>query len=301
MKNRYRDMLFVPGHRACPGCSVTVAVRAALEATGPNVIVVTPTGCLETFTSPYPFTPWGVPWVNPLFENGAAVASGIWAALCAKGQQDQTKVVVIGGDGGTHDIGLGGLSGLFERGDEVTYICYDNEAYMNTGVQSSGATPIGAATTTNPVGRLTSGKTRPAKNLASIAVAHGARYVATASVAFPADITSKVRRALGEPGAKFIHVHSPCPVGWGFAGSLTIEVARIGVQTGLVPIIEMVDGELVSVRRLAERRPVATYLRLQGRFKHLFEQENGNSVIEMIQELADGNARKYGLDLSPLG
>src|SRR5512135_1332947 len=173
MDEKYRKMLYVPGHRACPGCGSSLAVRLILEATGPDVIVVSPTGCLETFTSPYPYTPWGVPWLHVLFENAGAVASGVEAALKKRGLAGRTKVIIIGGDGGTFDIGLGSLSGMLERGHDVTYICYDNEAYMNTGVQRSSATPVGASTMTTPPGSHVGqgwGKQHPKKNLPAIAL-----------------------------------------------------------------------------------------------------------------------------------
>jgi pyruvate ferredoxin oxidoreductase beta subunit len=290
----YAQQLFVPGHRACPGCGVPIAVRAILRATGANVIVVSPTGCLETFTSPYPSTPWGVPWLHSLFENAAAVASGVEAALQVRGQTD-TSVVVIGGDGATADIGLGALSGMWERGHNITYICYDNEAYMNTGVQRSGATPYAAATTTHPAGKVDWGKARPKKNLAAIALAHDLPYVATASIAFPRDITRKVQRALSICGPKYIDIHTPCPIGWGFDAALTIEVARRAVSTGLVPLYEAGSAVESKARKLKGREPVTVYLELQGRFKHLFTRPEGPQVVAEIQAIADRNIERHGL------
>ena len=195
MKEQYQNHLLVPGHRACPGCTATIAVRAILQATGSNVILASPTGCLEVFTTPYPYSAWGVPWVHSLFENAPAVACGVEAALRVKGKKD-TAVVVIGGDGSSYDIGMGAFSGMLERGHNILYVCYDNEAYMNTGVQRSGATPYLAGTTTTPVGKLGFGKVRPKKDLIAIALAHDIPYAATASIAFPRDITRKVERAL---------------------------------------------------------------------------------------------------------
>ena len=177
-ENKKTESLFVSGHRACHGCGLALAVRHILEATGSNVIVVSPTGCLETFTSPYGYSPWRVPWIHHVFENAPAVASGVWAALKAQGRED-TRVVVIGGDGATFDIGFGALSGMLERGDDVLYICMDNGAYMNTGGQRSGATPACAATTTHPAGKLSVGKTEKKKDLPEIVAAHGIPYVAT--------------------------------------------------------------------------------------------------------------------------
>jgi pyruvate ferredoxin oxidoreductase beta subunit len=288
MLSKYNEMLFTPGHRACPGCGATIAVRAILEATGPDVIVVSPTGCLETFSAQYPYSPWGVPWLHVLFENAAAVASGVEAALKKRGLADKVKVIIIGGDGGTHDIGLGALSGMLERGHNVTYICYDNEAYMNTGVQRSSSTPVGAATATSPVGKQSWGKERPKKNLP-------APYVATASIAYPKDITRKVKQALSIQGPKYIEVHSPCPIGWGFDSSLTIELAKLAVQTGLVPIYEAFLGQPLKVRKLAKRIPVTEYLQHQKRFRHLVEGQDNQEHIALIQAIADENVAHYGL------
>jgi pyruvate ferredoxin oxidoreductase beta subunit len=269
-------------------------VRAVLRATGSNVIVVSPTGCLETFSSPYPFTPWGVPWVHSLFENAAAVASGVEAALKVRGQPD-VPVLVIGGDGGTYDIWIASLSGMLERRHNITYVCYDNEAYMNTGVQRSGATPYAAATTTNPSGKLDWGKMQPKKNLTAIALAHDIPYAATASIAFPRDITRKIERALGIPGPKYVDIHTPCPSGWGFDASLTIEVARLAVSTGLVPLYEAGSAVEFRARKLRAREPVTDYLKLQGRFKHLFSRPDGPRIIAEIQAIADRNIERHGL------
>jgi pyruvate ferredoxin oxidoreductase beta subunit len=295
MLKKYDEMLFTPGHRACPGCGATIAVRAILEATGPDVIVVSPTGCLETFTAQYPYSPWGVPWLHVLFENAAAVASGVEAALKKRGLADKIKVIIIGGDGGTHDIGLGALSGMLERGHNVTYICYDNEAYMNTGVQRSSATPVGASTATSPVGTQSWGKIRPKKNLPAIVMAHGAVYVATASIAYPKDITRKVKQALSIQGPKYIDIHSPCPIGWGFDSSQTIEIAKLAVQTGLVPIYEAFQDQPLKVRKLAKRIPVDEYLQKQKRFKHLVVGQGDQAHLALIQAIADENVAHYGL------
>jgi pyruvate ferredoxin oxidoreductase beta subunit len=236
-----------------------------------------------------------VPWIHPLFENAGAVASGVVAALKKRGLADRVKVVIIGGDGGTHDIGLGALSGMLERGHDVTYICYDNEAYMNTGVQRSSATPVGAATMTSPSGKLAWGKERPKKDLAAIALAHDIPYVATASIAYPKDLIRKVKQALAIPGPKVLEVHCPCPIGWGFDPARTIEVAKLAVQTGLVPLYEAGHGRPLKARRIAKRLPVAEYLRPQSRFRHLFEREGGDERIAAIQAVADDNLARYGL------
>jgi len=286
--------LFAPGHRACPGCSEATATRWILKATGTNVIIVSPTGCLETFTSPYMFSPWRVPWIHPLFENGAAVASGIEAALRYKRRED-IKVVVIGGDGATFDIGLGALSGMFERGHPILYICYDNEAYMNTGIQRCSSTPLLASTTTQPVGRLSWGKDRPKKNMPAIAIAHDIDYVATASVSYPKDLYNKVKKALSIKGPSYIQVHTPCCTGWGFPPEKTVEVGRLAVNTGLAPLFEMEAGEIISVGKIKEKVPVEDYLVLQGRFKHLLQSQEGRREVAKIQQIADRNIERLGL------
>jgi pyruvate ferredoxin oxidoreductase beta subunit len=282
--SQYDEMLFVPGHRACPGCGAAIAVRAILAATGSEVIVVSPTGCLETFTAQYPYSPWGVPWLHVLFENAAAVASGVEAALKKRGLADKIKVIIIGA-----------LSGMMERGHNVTYICYDNEAYMNTGVQRSSATPLGASTMTSPAGLKSWGKEQPKKNLPAIMLAHGIPYVATASIAFPKDLTRKVKQALSIQGPKYIDVHSPCPIGWGFEAAQTIAIARLAVQTGLVPLYEAYPDQPLKVRKLSRRVPVSEYLRPQKRFHHLFAGQGDPAHLAIIQAIADENVDRYGL------
>lgn len=294
MKEQYQKQLFVPGHRACPGCSFPIAIKAMLEATGSNVIIASPTGCLEVCTSPYPQSAWGVSWVHSLFENAAAVACGVEAALRVRNRED-VHVVVIGGDGGTHDIGMGGFSGMLERGHNILYVCYDNEAYMNTGVQRSGATPYLAETMTTRVGTTGFGEMRPKKNLPAIALAHGVPYVATASIAYPRDITRKVRRALEIRGPKLIDIHAPCPVGWGFDPSLSVEIARLGVLTGLVPLYEVEADTPYKARLIKDPQPVDRYLELQGRFKHLVADGGSRKWIDEIQAIADENIRRFGL------
>jgi pyruvate ferredoxin oxidoreductase beta subunit len=290
------DELFVSGHRACPGCGMTLAVRHILKATGPNVIVVTPTGCLETVSSPYGYSPWGVPWIHHLFENGPSVASGIVAALKAKGKPE-TRVIAIGGDGSTFDIGFGALSGMLERGDDVLYICTDNAAYGNTGGQRSGATPYRASTTTHPAGACSLGKSEKKKDLPAIVAAHGVPYVATASVAYLKDLKQKVKRAMEFLGPRYIQVDQPCCSVWGFPTHLTMEIGRLAVNSGLAPLFEMEDGRITRVRRISEskRIPVTEYLKPQRRFRHLFDNEEGQAEIERIQAVADANIEKYNL------
>ena len=286
--------LFVSGHRACQGCGMALAVRHVLKATGNDIIVVTPTGCLETFTSPGSYSPWMVPWIHHLFENGPSVASGIAAALKAQ-KRDSTRVLVIGGDGATFDIGFGALSGMLERGDDVLYICVDNGAYMNTGGQRSGATPTYAATTTDPPGSQSLGKFQKKKDLPAVAAAHGVPYVATASVAYLKDLQKKVKKAMSYRGARYIQIDTPCPSVWGVASDRTLEVARLGVESGLVPLIEMENGIITHVRKIKKLVPVNDYLKSQKRFSHLFGSNRAQDELSRIQEFANGNVRKYGL------
>ena len=283
--------LFKPGHTACAGCGQAIAARLVIEAAGPNTIIANSTGCLEVFTTAYPETAWAVPWIHSLFENSAAVASGIEAALKYQGKKDTTNVIAQGGDGGTADIGLQALSGMFERGHDILYVCYDNEAYMNTGVQRSGLTPFDTNTTTSPAGSTSMGNPRPKKPLPEIAAAHSIPYVATASAAYFQDLQRKVKKALSIKGPKYIQVHVPCPLGWRHETNLTLEVARLAVDTGLYPLVEYESGVLSGRRQIAPK-PVEEYLKVQARFKHLL---NSPDEIKKIQEIADNNIKKYGL------
>ncbi len=289
-----QEALFASGHRACHGCGMALVVRHILKATGKNVIVVTPTGCLETFTSPYGYSPWGVPWIHHLFENGPAVASGIAAALRAQ-KRDSIRVLVIGGDGSTFDIGFGSLSGMLERGDDVFYICTDNGAYMNTGGQRSGSTPMYAATTTHPAGRESMGKTEMMKDLPGIVVAHGVPYVATASVAYLKDLQKKVKRAMKFHGPRYLQIDTPCASVWGFPSERTLEIGRLGSDCGLVPIFEMEDGKITGRRKIKKKIPVTDYLKAQARYRHLFRDDRGQAEIARLQGMADRNIEKYGL------
>jgi len=273
---------------------MALAVRHILQATGKDVIVVTPTGCLETFTSPYGYSPWKVPWIHHLFENGPAVATGVAAALRAQ-KRTHVRVLVIGGDGSTFDIGFGSLSGMLERGDDVLYICTDNGAYMNTGGQRSGATPACSATTTHPAGKQSMGKTQPKKDLPMIVAAHGVAYVATASVAYLKDLKKKVKKAMGYCGPRYIQIDTPCPSGWGFSSELSLEIGRMGVKCGLVPLYEMQEGVITSVRKIKEKLPVADYLRAQKRYSHLFQNGRAQEVIDRLQAMADRQIEKFGL------
>jgi pyruvate ferredoxin oxidoreductase beta subunit len=287
------------GHRACQGCGEALGARyaidAAMDATGNRLVAANATGCLEVFSTPYPETSWQIPWIHSLFGNTAAVATGIAAALKVKGQND-VRVIAQGGDGGTTDIGFGCLSGMFERNDDVLYICYDNEAYMNTGVQRSSATPPAARTaTTMAVGQEPGNVFGQGKDLPAIAIAHGIPYVATATVAELRDLEAKVRRAMEFRGARYLHLFVPCPLGWGHAPDATLSVARLAKETGLFPVFEAEDGEVTSVSKIRRKVPVEEYLRPQRRFAHLFGKTPRTEVIARIQAIADRNIKRYGL------
>jgi pyruvate ferredoxin oxidoreductase beta subunit len=294
-----RSNTLTVGHRACQGCGEALGARyvldAAMRATEGKLIAVNATGCLEVFSTPYPESSWQLPWLHSLFGNAPAVAAGVAAALEASGRSD-IRVVAQGGDGGTLDIGFACLSGMFERGDDVLYVCYDNEAYMNTGVQRSSATPPAARTAnTKPVGDEPGNVFGQGKNAALIAMAHEIPYVATATVADLHDLEHKVERALELRGARYLHVFVPCPLGWGTASNEAIRIARLAKETGLFPVLEAEHGEVVSVSKIRRRLPVEEYLRPQRRFAHLFADPPRTDVIARIQANADRNIRRFGL------
>ena len=296
---RARSNTLTSGHRACQGCGEALGARyaldAAMRATNGRVIAVNATGCLEVFSTPYPESSWQLPWIHSLFGNAPAVASGVAAALRAKGRTD-VRVVGQGGDGATVDIGFACLSGMFERDDDVLYVCYDNEAYMNTGVQRSGATPPAARTaTTKPLGTTDGNAFGQGKNAPLIAMAHEVPYVATATVAGLRDLEYKVARAMELRGARYVHVFVPCPLGWGAEAHDTIRIARLAKETGLFPVFEAEHGEVVSVSKIRRPVPVEEYLRLQRRFAHLFGDPPRSEVVARIQALADRNIRRFGL------
>jgi pyruvate ferredoxin oxidoreductase beta subunit len=280
------EELFASGHRACAGCGGAIAIRLALKASGKNTVASHATGCMEVVSSPYPQTAWRIPWIHVAFENSAAVASGIEAALKALGRKD-VNVIAFGGDGGTVDIGFQALSGAVERGHNFTYICYDNEAYMNTGIQRSGATPFGAVTTTSPAGKVSFGNDRPKKDMPAIMVAHGARYVATASVAFPIDYMEKVKKAISIEGPAYIHVHAPCTPGWGIPSDKSIEVGRLAVDSGMWILYEVEDGDARVTYKPTVKKSVREYLKMQKRFRHLSDE-----LIEKIQKDIDDRWKK---------
>ena len=287
------------GHRACQGCGEALGARyaidAAMEATGNQLIAVNATGCLEVFSTPYPETSWQIPWIHSLFGNAAAVASGVAAAQRALGRPG-VRVIAQGGDGGTTDIGFGCLSGMFERNDDVLYICYDNEAYMNTGVQRSSATPPAARTATTPaVGPSPGNVFGTGKNVPRIAMAHRIPYVATASVSNLRDLERKVKYAMGIRGARYVHIFVPCPLGWGSASEDTIKIARLVVETGLFPLYEAQDGKVIASTPIRHKVPVTEYLKLQKRYAHLFGNPPDLDRIARIQMIADHNIDEFGL------
>jgi len=275
---------FSPGHRACIGCGEALAVRMACKVLGDNVIIVNATGCMEIVSSQMPFTSWTVPWIHTLFENTAAVASGIEAGLkvlTRKGVRDMsgTKVVAMAGDGGTSDIGLQALSGALERGHNLLYICFDNEAYMNTGIQRSSATPYGATTTTSPAGKTSIGQSKWKKNLPAIAVAHDIPYVATACPSHYRDLMNKVKKGMDVKGPAYLQILSPCPTGWRCSTDNAVDMGRQAVQCGMFPLYEVENGNYKISYNPESLKPVAEYLKAQGRFRHLSDIE-----INRIQE-----------------
>jgi len=297
--NTQRNNSLNSGHRACQGCGEALGARyaidAAMEATNGQLIAANATGCLEVFSTPYPETSWQMPWIHSLFGNTAAVATGIAAAMRVKGRDD-VRVVAQGGDGGTTDIGFGCLSGMFERNDDVLYICYDNEGYMNTGVQRSSATPPAARTaTTMPVGPHPGNVFGQGKNLPLIAMAHEIPYVATATVADLRDLEHKVKTAMSMRGARYIHIFVPCPLGWGAAAHDTIKLARLATESGVFPVFEAERGEVTRVSKIRRRVPIDDYLRLQKRFAHLFGANPDTKTIARLQAMADRNIRRFGL------
>jgi pyruvate ferredoxin oxidoreductase beta subunit len=297
--SRARSNAITSGHRACQGCGEALGARyaidAAMRATSGQLIAVNATGCLEVFTTPYPETSWQMPWMHSLFGNAAAVATGVAAAMRMLNRPN-VRVVAQGGDGGTTDIGFGCLSGMFERNDDVLYICYDNEGYMNTGVQRSSATPPTARTATTPtLGPEPGNVFGTGKFVPKIAVAHDIPYVATASVADLHDLEAKVTKAMGFHGARYIQIHVPCPLGWGAASEDTIKLARLAIETGLFPIFEAEAGRITHARKIRRKTPVVEYLKLQRRFAHLSRDGHEDPRVAKLQAIADKHIADYGL------
>ena len=285
-----------PGHRACLGCAETIIVRQVLRAIDDPVVVVSPTGCLEIITSPYPFTSWRVPWIHVAFENAASVLSGIetaYRSLVKQGKikEQKIKFVAFAGDGATYDIGLQFISGAIERGHKFLYICLNNEAYMNTGIQRSGATPMGAWTTTTPVGKVLPGKMQPRKNLAAIIAAHNTPYVAQAAPHAWRDLMTKVQKAVAADGPSFIDVLSPCPRGWRYETSQTIQMSKLAADTCVWPLFEVEKGVWKLNHRPSPKKPLVDWLRSQGRFAHLLRPGNEPLVEKLQQQLDEEWAR----------
>jgi pyruvate ferredoxin oxidoreductase beta subunit len=295
-------VLFAPGHRACAGCGQAIVARTVVNALGPDTIIANATGCLEVTTTPYPESAWGLPWIHSLFENPAAIATGIAAALKYKSTFDNRhstiKIVAQGGDGATFDIGFGLISGMWERGDNILYICYDNEAYANTGIQASGATPNSALTTTTPVSPANGalGAPQRKKDMIAIALAHGVKYVAQCTAGYLMDIARMVKTAREINGPAYIQILVSCLPGWGIKPEMTIKVARLAAQTGLYPLLEYKDGVSVGTFKVPQPVPkVEEYLKTQARFAHLFKNKEGTAKIAAIQATADENIKKYNL------
>lgn len=290
VKNIPREEFFSSGHRGCVGCCEALAVRLVMKALGKNTIVANATGCIEIISSCYPETSWEVPWIHTLFENTAAVASGIEAAYKAMKRKglypaDQpVKVVAMAGDGATADIGLQALSGALERGHEMIFVCFDNEAYMNTGVQRSGATPYGASTSTSPAGKKSIGQKTWKKDMPAIVIAHNIPYVATACPSYPFDLMNKAAKAAGVKGPAYLHIFSQCPTGWKSPSDTPIELGKMAVTSGAFPLYEVENGKWMMNRVDKELKPIKDYLMAQGRFKHLKEED-----IAIIQERIIGD------------
>jgi len=294
LKELPTDEPLSPGHRLCPGCGASIVVRQVLLAAPKDAIIAEATGCLEVSTALYPYSAWNRPWIHSAFANAASVASGIDAglkALARRGEANEHPIIVFGGDGGTYDIGFQALSGAIERGHRFLYVCYDNEAYMNTGIQRSGGTPRGAWTTTTQVGSARAGKQESKKDLLSIMVAHNVPYAATASISHWRDLMTKVRKALSKDGPTFLHVMAPCTRGWRFDSEKTVRMSRLAVETRLFPLYEVEGGVYRITFPVTSPKPIDEYLKLQGRYSHLFRPEN-TAELETIRKEVDQNYRR---------
>ncbi|MFA5143538.1 MAG: thiamine pyrophosphate-dependent enzyme [Candidatus Omnitrophota bacterium] len=282
--------LFTSGHRGCAGCGAALVARQVLMAAGPDTVVVSATGCLEVVSTIYPYTSWNVPFLHSAFENAGATISGVEAmykSLTRQGRiSKKLNFIAFGGDGGTYDIGLQSLSGAMERGHNILYVCYNNEAYMNTGVQRSGATPKGADTTTAPFGKVKKGKEQYRKDLTAIMVAHGIPYAAQSIAGNWRDLTSKVEKALSIEGPKFINVFQPCRLGWSFPPELTCEMGRLAADTCVWPLYEVQNGQYRITYKPKEKKPIVEWMKLQGRFRHLMRPEN-KAILDDLQNRTD--------------
>lgn len=302
IKNFALEEYINSGHRACQGCAEVLAVRHVLKAIGPDMILAMATGCMEIISSPYPLTSWNVPWIHVAFENAAAVASGVESGLKAlrrKGRAPDKDVTIVamGGDGGTTDIGFQALSGMMERGHKIIYVCVDNEAYMNTGIQRSSSTPFGATTTTSPAGKVhPSGQTTWKKDMTAIAAAHGIPYTATACPSFYMDLTKKIQKAKSIDGPAYIHILSVCPTGWRIPPNKAIEYGQLAVDSGVFPLYEVENGIWKLNRKPKELKPVTDYFKGQGRYRHLDEtltdyiQQKVNARWERLVKMCEADA-----------
>jgi len=289
IKDRVPDReLMTSGHLACPGCGGALAMRLVLKELGENTVVVLPACCWSIIAGPYPQSSLGVPLYHTAFETGAAVASGVRAALDLRGDTE-TTVLVWAGDGGTFDIGLQALSGAAERNENILYCCYDNEAYMNTGIQRSSATPWGAWTSTTPVEQP---QASPKKDMLAIMAAHRIPYAATASVAYPVDLLEKVKKAKEARGTRFLHILAPCPPGWKFPDEESIELGRLAVQTRVFPLLEVEGGTTWRLTDDQPALPVGEYLKRQGRFRHFTAAD-----VERVQRAVDERWRLLRRDV----
>ncbi len=293
-----KEELFTGGHRLCTGCGAGIIARQVLLACndlGKPVVVANATGCLEVATTIFPFTAWKVPWFHSAFENAAATISGIetaYKSLKKKGKiSEDINFITFGGDGGTYDIGLQALSGAMERGHRILYICYNNEAYMNTGIQRSSATPKGANTTTAPSGKKSAGKVQARKDLTAIMVAHNIPYIAQTALGFHNDLITKVQKALSTDGATFMNIIQPCRLGWIYPPEETVRLGRLAADTCVWPIYEVENGTYKLNYIPKEKKPVTDWLKSQGRFKHLFSPGN-EEVLKQIQKDVDKNWEK---------
>jgi pyruvate/2-oxoacid:ferredoxin oxidoreductase beta subunit len=286
LKEMPDEELFTRGHTACAGCGAAIAARNLIKVLGKDTVAVTPACCLLIFSATYPLVAWKIPYHHVAFENTAACATGMKRALKVRGKDD-TTVMAIAGDGGTADIGLQALSGAAERNEDILYVMYDNEAYMNTGIQRSGSTPFGAWTTTTPVGKVKAGKANFKKDMPQIMMAHNVPYVATASVGHIQDFINKFEKAKKIKGFRFIQVYCPCPTGWRSDTAKTIELCKLAVDTGMWTLYESEDGK-VTINRKPKMTPVQEYLKLQGRFRHMTEAD--------IKKLQDWVTKKWLTD-----
>jgi len=290
--------LLAGGHRACAGCTGANIIRQVLLAAGPDTVLGCATGCMEVVTTIFPYTAWKIPFIHSAFENSAATVSGVetaFRALKKRGElpvaREKMNFIAMGGDGGTYDIGLQSLSGAMERGHKMLYVCYDNEAYMNTGIQRSSATPFGAHTSTAPAGKVKQGKEQHRKDLTGIMVAHNIPYVAQTTPFHWRDLAAKVRKALDADGPAFLNIIMPCTVGWHFEMQLGMEMAKNAVESNFWPLFEVEKGEWKLNYQPKERLPIVEWIKPQGRFKHLFKPGN-EAILEEIQRKVDADWAK---------